>query len=208
MHRPARRADVTMPVNRIAPFLPLFRGGRYRWPIGKLVARAFATAACRPFAYCMSGGRSALTNASTTDRHCEPMQWIRVSSRGAWAFVQALRYRANDDRAGNRYATGRRRKGRAHGRMSASFPEKFLLGSASNKTSNISSNTVHCETCKSFDFLANFLRPTLFGRTKPNAKDSKCATLGKRLPYFPSPAISAAPDKRSLGGCDSRAKTG
>jgi hypothetical protein len=48
MDRPARRADVTMPANRIAPFLPLFRGGRYLWPIGKLVARAFATAACRP----------------------------------------------------------------------------------------------------------------------------------------------------------------
>ena len=34
--------------------------------------------------------------------------------------------------------------------------------------------------------------------TKPNAKDSKCATLGKRLPYSPSPAyqlprISAHP---------------
>jgi Resolvase, N terminal domain len=46
------------------------------------------------------------------------------------------------------------------------------------------------------------------GRTKPNAKDSKCATLGKRLPYSPSPAISAAPDKRSPGGCDCRATTG
>jgi hypothetical protein len=47
-HRPARRADVTMPANRIAPFLPLFRGGRYLWSIGKLVARASATAPCRP----------------------------------------------------------------------------------------------------------------------------------------------------------------
>ena len=37
---------------------------------------------------------------------------------------------------------------------------------------------------------------------------SKCATLGKRLPYSPSPAISGAPDNLSPGGCDCRATTG
>src|SRR4051812_2695966 len=44
-------------------------------------------------------------------------------------------------------------------------------------------------------------------QTKPNPKNSKCATRGKMLPYLLSLAIRAVSDKHSLGGRDCRATT-